>query len=32
VVEILIGTSVVLATLVFLFREWQRHRRRLRAG
>jgi protein SCO1/2 len=32
VIEILIGASILLATFIFLFREWQRHRRRLRAG
>ena len=32
VVEILVGISILLTTLVYLLREWQRHRRRLRAA
>ena len=32
VVEILVGLSIVVTTLAFLFREWRGHRRRLRAG
>jgi hypothetical protein len=31
-VEILAGLSILGTTLVFLLREWARHRRRLRAG
>lgn len=32
VIEILAGLSILLTTLVYLLREWQRHRRRLRAA
>jgi protein SCO1/2 len=32
VIEILAGLSILVTTLVYLLREWQRHRRRLRAA
>ena len=32
VIEILAGLSILLTTLAYLLREWQRHRRRLRAA
>jgi protein SCO1/2 len=32
VIEILAGISILLTTLVYLLREWQRHRQRLRAA
>jgi protein SCO1 len=32
VIEILAGLSILLTTLAYLVREWQRHRRRLRAA
>lgn len=32
VLELLVGFSIVVATLGYLLREWQRHRRRLRAA
>ncbi len=32
VIEIVVGASILIATIIFLLREWQRHRRRLRAA
>ena len=32
VLELLVGFSIIVATLGYLLREWQRHRRRLRAA